>query len=44
LIASVNVIIFFGLSEPEVKVSFRKSKESLFFLIGTNLLEGLELK
>jgi hypothetical protein len=27
LIASVNEIIFFGLSEPEVKVSFRKSKE-----------------
>ena len=40
LIASVNIIIFFGLSEPEVKVSFRKSREKLFFLIGTNLLEG----
>ena len=43
-IAEVNLIIFFGLSEPEVKISFRKSREKLFFLIGTNLLEGLELK
>tara|TARA_B110000003_G_scaffold257307_1_gene275509 strand:- start:253 stop:615 length:363 start_codon:yes stop_codon:yes gene_type:complete len=43
-IAEVNLIIFFGLSEPEVKVSFRKSKESLFSLIGINLLDGFELK
>ena len=44
LIAEVNLIIFFGLSEPEVKVSFRKSKEKLFSLIGINLLDGFELK
>ena len=43
-IAEVNLIIFFGLSEPEVKVSFRKSKESLFSFIGINLLDGFELK
>tara|TARA_B110000438_G_scaffold103168_1_gene102003 strand:+ start:425 stop:724 length:300 start_codon:yes stop_codon:yes gene_type:complete len=44
LIASLNEIISFGLSEPEVKVSFRKSKESLFFLIESDSVESLELK
>tara|TARA_B110000444_G_scaffold142304_1_gene133389 strand:- start:307 stop:624 length:318 start_codon:yes stop_codon:yes gene_type:complete len=44
LIASLNEIIFFGLSEPDVKVSFRKLKESLFFLIESDLVESLLLK